>query len=182
MKEISEVTPSFCGITYDRIETDGIHWPCPSIDHPGTPCLHVDQFSCGLGIFHAIDYIPPAEIADDNYPMFLTTGRVLYHYHTGTMTMKTAGLNELAPDCFVEISGRDADSYKISDGDTLRIASRRGEIEAKARISEMAADGTVFIPFHYAQAAANILTNSALDPVAKIPEYKVCAVSISKAA
>jgi formate dehydrogenase major subunit/formate dehydrogenase alpha subunit len=180
MKEIAEVTPSYCGINYDRIEADGIHWPCPSIDHPGTPCLHVDQFTCGLGIFHAIDYIPPAEVADENYPMFLTTGRVLYHYHTGTMTMKTEGLNELAPDCFVEISDKDANAYAITEGDTLKIASRRGEIEAKARISDIAVDGTIFIPFHYAQAAANVLTNGALDPVAKIPEFKVCAVSLSK--
>jgi formate dehydrogenase alpha subunit len=180
MKEISEVTPSYCGISYGRIEDDGIHWPCPSSDHPGTPCLHVDKFSCGLGVFHAIDYLPPAEMVDEKYPMYLTTGRVLYQYHTGTMTMKSEGLNELAPRSFVEISGEDARSYNISDGDVIRIASRRGEIEAEARISDKAIAGTVFIPFHYAQGAANILTNAALDPVAKIPEYKVCAVSLSK--
>jgi predicted molibdopterin-dependent oxidoreductase YjgC len=180
MEEISEVTPSYCGISYGRIEDDGIHWPCPSSDHPGTPCLHVDKFSCGLGVFHAIDYLPPAEMVDDKYPMYLTTGRVLYQYHTGTMTMKSAGLNELAPRSFVEISGEDAKSYNISDGDLLKIASRRGEIEAEARVSDKAVTGTVFIPFHYAQGAANILTNAALDPVAKIPEYKVCAVSLSK--
>ena len=180
MKEIAEVTPSYCGISYDRIENDGIHWPCPNSDHPGTPCLHVDKFSCGLGNFHAIDYLPPAEVVDDTYPMYLTTGRVLYQYHTGTMTMKSEGLNELAPRSFVEISGEDAQSYNITDGDLLKIASRRGEIEAEARISDKAVSGTVFIPFHYAQGAANILTNAALDPVAKIPEYKVCAVSLSK--
>jgi predicted molibdopterin-dependent oxidoreductase YjgC len=180
MKEIAEVTPSYCGISYDRIENDGIHWPCPNSDHPGTPCLHVDKFSCGLGNFHAIDYLPPAEVVDDTYPMYLTTGRVLYQYHTGTMTMKSEGLNELAPRSFVEISGEDAHSYNIADGDLLKIASRRGEIEAEARISDKAVSGTVFIPFHYAQGAANILTNAALDPVAKIPEYKVCAVSLLK--
>ncbi len=180
MTEISEVTPSYCGISYGRIEDDGIHWPCPNSDHPGTPCLHVDKFSCGLGVFHAIDYLPPAEMVDDKYPMYLTTGRVLYQYHTGTMTMKSEGLNELAPRSFVEISGEDAQSYNISDGDLLKIASRRGEIEAEARISDKAVAGTVFIPFHYAKGAANMLTNAALDPVAKIPEYKVCAVSLSK--
>ena len=180
MTEISEVTPSYCGISYGRIEDDGIHWPCPNSDHPGTPCLHVDKFSCGLGVFHAIDYLPPAEMVDDKYPMYLTTGRVLYQYHTGTMTMKSEGLNELAPRSFVEISGEDAQSYSISDGDLLKIASRRGEIEAEARISDKAVTGTVFIPFHYAKGAANMLTNAALDPVAKIPEYKVCAVSLSK--
>jgi formate dehydrogenase alpha subunit len=182
MTEIAGVTPSYCGINYDRLQHEGIHWPCPTTDHPGTPCLHVDQFSCGLGVFHAIDYLPPAEVIDDEYPMYLTTGRVLYQYHTGTMTMRTQGLNELAPNSFVEISQQDASAYKVHDGSRLMIASRRGEIEVEARISEQAVAGTVFIPFHYAQAAANVLTNGALDPVAKIPEYKVCAVRLSKAA
>ncbi len=182
MKEISEVTPSYCGINYDRIEIEGIHWPCPTTEHPGTPCLHIDQFSCGLGVFHAIDYIPPAEVIDDEYPLYLTTGRVLYQYHTGTMTMKSKGLNELAPDSFVEISRQDANAYEIGEGDLLKISSRRGEIKVEARISEKAVTGTVFIPFHYAKAAANVLTNAALDPVAKIPEYKVCAIKLSKAA
>ena len=182
MKEIAEVTPSYCGISYDRLENDGIHWPCPSNDHPGTPCLHVDKFSCGLGVFHAIDYLPPDEVTDEDYPLYLTTGRVLYQYHTGTMTMKSQGLNDLEPECFVEISARDADIYGIGDGDLLKISSRRGDIEANARISEKAVNGTIFIPFHYAGAAVNLLTNAALDPVAKIPEYKVCAVKLSKAA
>ena len=180
MEEIADVTPSYCGINYGRLENDGIHWPCTGTDHPGTPCLHVDQFSCGLGVFHAIDYKPPAELPDETYPLYLTTGRVLYQYHTGTMTMKSEGLNELAPECFVEISGQDADAYKISDGDRVKITSRRGMIEAEAKLSNKAVNGTIFIPFHYAAAAANKLTNAALDPVAKIPEYKVCAVRIEK--
>jgi len=182
MAEIAEVTPSYAGIDYDRIENDGLHWPCPTKDHAGTPILHVGQFSSGKGTFHAIDYIAPAEVADDEYPLYLTTGRILYQYHTGSMTRKSQGLNELSPECFVEISDIDADTYKIGDGDILKISSRRGEIEAKAWISEQAVEGTVFIPFHYAEAAANVLTNSALDPVAKIPEYKVCAVKLSRAA
>ena len=182
MEEIAQVTPSYCGINYDRLKNKGIHWPCTGTDHPGTPCLHMDAFTCGLGVFHAIDYIPPAEVVDDEYPLYLTTGRILYHYHTGTMTMKTEGLNELAPNSFVEISKQDADAYKITDGDRLKISSRRGEIEAEAKISDQAVKGTVFIPFHYAEAAANILTNGALDPVAKIPELKVCAVKMAKAA
>ena len=180
MEEIARVTPSYCGINYNRIKTKGIHWPCTGTDHPGTPCLHMDQFTCGLGVFHAIDYLPPAEVPDDTYPLFLTTGRLLYHYHTGTMTMKTPGLNERAPACFVEISREDAAVYGVGEGDTLRIRSRRGEIEAKAKVSETAVKGTVFIPFHYAAAAANRLTHAALDPIAKIPELKVCAVAIEK--
>jgi formate dehydrogenase alpha subunit len=180
MEEIAQVTPSYCGINYDRLKTDGIHWPCTGTDHPGTPCLHIDQFSCGLGVFHAIEYLPPNELPDNEYPMYLTTGRVLAQYHTGTMTMKSEGLNELAPECFVEISALDAQAYDIEDGALMGVRSRRGEIEARARISNNAVKGTVFIPFHYANAAANELTNSALDPIAKIPEYKVCAVKISK--
>ncbi len=180
MEEIARVTPSYCGIEYDRLEQDGIHWPCPTTDHPGTPCLHMDMFTCGLGVFHAIEYIPPAEITNEEYPLFLTTGRVLYQYHTGSMTMKSPGLNELAPECFVEISADNADDYGVRDGDVLKISSKRGEIKAKAKLSDMAVKGSVFIPFHYAQAAANRLTNAALDPTAKIPEYKVCAVRIEK--
>ncbi|MFH1490418.1 MAG: molybdopterin-dependent oxidoreductase, partial [Pseudomonadota bacterium] len=180
MKEIAEVTPSYCGINYDRIQNEGIHWPCPGTDHPGTPCLHVDQFTCGLGVFHAIEYIPPDELPNNDYPLYLTTGRVLYQYHTGSMTMKTEGLNELAPECFLEISSGDADAYRIKHGDLIRVASKRGDIKARASISEKAFPGTVFLPFHYAEAAANRLTNSALDPTAKIPEYKVCAVRIEK--
>ena len=180
MEEIAQVTPSYCGINYNRIKVKGLHWPCTGTDHPGTPCLHMDQFTCGLGVFHAIDYRPPAEVPDDAYPLFLTTGRLLYHYHTGTMTMKTPGLNERAPACFVEISPEDAAGYGVGEGDMLRVRSRRGEIEAAAKVSETAVKGTVFIPFHYAAAAANRLTNAALDPIAKIPELKVCAVAIEK--
>jgi formate dehydrogenase alpha subunit len=182
MEEISKVTPSYGGITYDRIAYEGIHWPAPTAEHPGTPVLHREQFAKGKGTFHAIDYIPPAESADADYPMNLTTGRLLYHYHTGTMTMKSDGLNEIAPECFVEISPQDALKYEVKDGDAVDIASRRGTIRAIIKVSKMAVTGTVFIPFHYATAAANRLTNAALDPISGIPEYKVCAVKINKAA
>lgn len=180
--ELASVTPSYAGLSFARIEHEGLHWPCPKPDHPGTPILHTEAFPIGRGKLHAIDYIPPAEQIDDEYPLYLTTGRVLYQYHTGSMTRKTDGLNERAPESFVEISPADAEKYSLKDGDKVRIASRRGEIVAKMRVSEMAVDGTVFIPFHYAEAAANRLTNFALDPVSKIPEYKVCAVKLSGAA
>ncbi len=182
MAEIAKVTPSYGGITYDRIAYEGIHWPAPTAEHPGTPVLHREQFAKGKGTFHAIDYIPPAETADDEYPMHLTTGRLLYQYHTGTMTMKTDGLNEIAPECFVEISPQDARNYEVQDGDAVEIASRRGTIRAVIKVSKMAVTGTVFIPFHFAKAAANRLTNGALDPISGIPEYKVCAVKLNKAA
>jgi formate dehydrogenase alpha subunit len=180
MEEIADLTPSYRGINYRRLKAGGIHWPCPDIDHPGTPCLHIDRFTCGLGVFHAIDYVPPDETPDKDYPFYLTTGRVLYQYHTGTMTMKSVGLNNLAPRCFVEMAPEDADRYGIAEGEPVRVISRRGELTAQARISEKAVEGTVFLPFHFADAAANLLTNSALDPVAKIPEFKVCAVRIEK--
>ncbi len=180
--EISQVTPSYGGITYGRIEHLGLHWPCPAKDHPGTPILHSGTFPRGKGQLHPIDFIPPSEKTDVDYPLKLTTGRVLYQYHTGTMTRKTPGLNECAPECFVEISDADAEKYKLTDHDMVRIMSRRGEIEARLQISDKAVSGTVFIPFHYAEAAANVLTNADLDPISKIPEYKVCAVKITEAA
>jgi formate dehydrogenase alpha subunit len=182
MEEIRRVTPSYAGISYERIEREGLHWPCPNAEHPGTPILHREQFTIGKGVFHAIGYTPPAETVDTDYPFYLTTGRLLHQYHTGTMTMKTDGLNEIEPDCFVEIAAADAAEIGVPDGTQVRIASRRGSIKARLKVSPKAVPGTVFLPFHYAQAAANRLTHAALDPVCGIPEYKVCAVRLEKAA
>ena len=181
-QEIAAVTPSYAGLSYERIEEEGLHWPCPTADHPGTPVLHTQQFTRGKGLFHAIEWVPAEERIDDEFPLYLTTGRVLYQYHTGTMTMKTEGLNERAPHCFVEISRADAAKFDLQDGSQVTIASRRGHISAELKVSPKAVSGTVFIPFHYAQAAANKLTNAALDPISGIPEFKVCAVKIDKAA
>ena len=182
MEEIAKVTPSYAGLSYERIEYEGMHWPCPTPEHPGTPILHREQFTRGRGLFHAIDYIEPAEKIDAEYPLYLTTGRLLYQYHTGTMSMRTGGLNEIAPEAFVEISPQDARKLEVEEGSRVNIDSRRGTIQARIKISRKAVSGTVFIPFHYAQAAANRLTNAALDPISGIPEYKVCAVKVSKAA
>jgi formate dehydrogenase major subunit/formate dehydrogenase alpha subunit len=180
--EIARVTPSYAGITYERIEAEGLHWPCPTAEHPGTPILHTQQFTRGKGKFHAIEWLPPAEQVDEEYPLYLTTGRLLYQYHTGTMTMKSADLNERAPESYVELSRKDAEKYNLREDDHVTIASRRGEIRVRVKIQAKAVEGTVFIPFHFAQGAANKLTNAALDPVSGIPEYKVCAVKINKAA
>lgn len=177
-EEIRTVTPSYAGITYDRIDEEGIHWPCPDENHPGTPILHKESFTRGKGLFHPIDFIPPAEKTDADYPLVLTTGRLLYQYHTGSMTRKSEGLNEKAPECFVEISASDAEKENLKDGEMATIFSKRGKIKARVTISKKAVPGTVFIPFHFAEAAANRLTNAALDPVARIPEFKVCAVKI----
>jgi formate dehydrogenase alpha subunit len=182
MEEISKVTPSYAGISYERIEYEGLHWPCPTAEHPGTPILHGEQFTRGKGLFHAIDFIEPAEKTDAEYPLYLTTGRLLYQYHTGTMSMRTGGLKQIAPEAFVEISAQDAHKYEFEEGTLVNIASRRGTIQARIKISRKAVDGTIFIPFHFATAAANRLTNGALDPISGIPEFKVCAVKVSKAA
>lgn len=181
LEEVSKVTPSYAGINYERLDHGGIHWPCPSSDHPGTPILHTQAFPIGKGVFHAIEYIPPAEQTDNEYPFYLTTGRVIHQYHTGTMTMKSDGINERAPENFVEISSSDAEKFGFEDGGMSKIMSRRGDITARIKISATAVNGTVFMPFHFAKSAANKLTNAALDPVSKIPEYKVCAVKLSKA-
>jgi len=134
----------------------------------------------GKGLFHAIEWIPPAEPTDKEYPFLLTTGRVLYHYHTGGMTRRSVGLNERYPECLVEINEGDAAPLGIKSGEMVRVISRRGRIEAKASVSDMTGQGTIFIPFHFAEAAANRLTIAALDPVSKIPELKVCAVRLEK--
>ena len=182
-EEIRQVTPAYAGITYERLEREGgLQWPCPHPDHPGTRYLHKGRFTRGKGQFFAIDYQEPAELPDEDYPLILTTGRVLYQYHTGTMTMKSPDLNERAPESFVEITSSDAQRFDLKEGDMATIASRRGSVTAKVKISPMAVVGTVFMPFHFAQGAANMLTNAALDPVSGIPEFKVCAVRISKAA
>ena len=181
MKEIASVTPSYGGISYDRIEKEGLHWPCPDEEHPGTPILHVGHFPKGRGQFHEIDFIAPDELPDDDYPFAFTTGRVIYHYHTGTMTMKTDGLNQKAPGNFIEIAAEDALNLNLSNGENVKVSSRRGEVKASVVISPKMDKGTLFMPFHFPENAANNLTNAALDPVSKIPELKVCAVKVEKA-
>ena len=180
-EEIRKVTPSYAGISYERIEKEGIQWPCPTPEHQGTRFLHKDKFSRGLGLFHAIEYIPPAELPDKEYPFILSTGRVLYHYHTGTMTRRTQGPSERYPESLVEIHPADAAKFKISEGQMVKVKSRRGTLEAKAHITGKSPQGTIFMNFHFAEAAVNQLTNAALDPIGKIPEYKVCAVKLEAA-
>jgi formate dehydrogenase alpha subunit len=178
MAEIAMLTPSYGGITYERLEQCGLQWPCPTKDHPGTPILHVGKFVCGLGKFTPLQYRPPAELPDNEYPLMLTTGRSLYHYHTGTMTRKVTGLNTIQPEGVIAMNPVDASSLKIKDGDKVKVTSRRGEIVAKAKVTEQSPPKTIYMDFHFAESAANILTNSALDLVAKIPEFKVCAVKV----
>jgi formate dehydrogenase alpha subunit len=181
MEEIRNLTPSYGGINYQRLENGGIQWPCPLDDHPGTPILHTDIFVRGKGRFMPLKYIPPGESPDEEYPLILTTGRSLYHFHTGTMTRKVAGLNIIEPEGVVEMSPRDASQLGIVQGDRVRVSSRRGGVITKAKITETMPPGLVFMAFHFAESAANILTNPKLDPVSKIPELKVSAVKVEKA-
>jgi formate dehydrogenase major subunit len=180
-EEISKDTPSYAGISYGRIEKEGIQWPCPTEEHNGTKFLHKDKFTRGLGLFHAVEYIPPAEVTDKEYPFILSTGRVLYHYHTGTMTRRSHGPSELCPESLVELNPADATKFGISDAQMIKVTSRRGSVTAKTRITEKSPQGTIFMNFHFAEAAVNLLTNPVLDPIGKIPEYKVCAVKLEAA-
>jgi formate dehydrogenase alpha subunit len=180
-EEVATVTPSYAGITYKRIEKEGIQWPCPTHDHKGTKFLHKDRFSRGLGLFSAIEYIAPNELPDKEYPLILSTGRVLYHYHTGTMTTRAVGPSERCPESLVEINPIDAGKLNIADGQMVKVTSRRGSVEAKAQLTEKSTVGTIFMNFHFADAPVNLLTNPALDPTGKIPELKVCAVKLEAA-
>jgi formate dehydrogenase major subunit len=180
MEEIAEVTPQYSGISFDRLERETLQWPCPSIDHPGTSYLHRDSFARGKGLFKASEYQASAELPDDDYPFLLTTGRILYHYHTNTMTGREVGLMNLHPRSFIEMSPVTAERLTIGDGDRVIVTSRRGELISTARITSKIEGNVVFMPFHFADGAANLLTSGALDPLAKIPELKVCAVKITR--
>jgi formate dehydrogenase alpha subunit len=183
MDEMAALTPIYGGVSYSRLERDGfVQWPVPTADHPGTPYLHKDRFSRGLGHFSAIEFKEPAEAPDDEYPLLLTTGRIMFHFHTGSMTRRSEKLDQEVSEGYVEISPEDAKRLGLGKSEPVRVISRRGEIEIKAWITRRVPPGIVFIPFHFAEAAANVLTNPALDPVAKIPEYKVAAVRVEKVA
>lgn len=180
MEEISRLTPAYRGITYDRLAGSGIFWPCPDAQHPGTRILHREQFTRGKGLFHAVEYQPPAELPDAEYPLFLTTGRIFAQFHTGTMTRISPSLQKEINECFVEVSPADAHALKLRSGEMVYVQSRRGAVKTKVLVSERIGPGFVFMPFHFFESRANILTNPVFDPVAKIPEYKVCAVRLAK--
>jgi formate dehydrogenase major subunit/formate dehydrogenase alpha subunit len=182
MAEINAVTPIYAGVTYERLNAgEQLQWPVRDVNHPGTPILHVGKFSRGLGRFVPGEHMPPAELPDEEYPLILTTGRVIYHWHGAEMTRRARGLNAVYPEALIEISPKDARQAGIADGQMIRLASRRGEIAAKAQVTERVGAGLVFATFHFPDSAANFLTNPALDPQAKIPEFKVCAVKLEKA-
>jgi len=180
MDEIASLTPSYGGISYGRLEDSGLQWPCPTPEHPGTPILHTQQFTRGKGKFIPLEYKPPMELPDNEYPLILTTKRSLYHFHTGTMTRKVKGLNILLGEELMEINPSDASAFDIADGEMVKVISRRGEVVAKSKVTEASPIGVVSMDFHFAESPVNMLTNPALDPVAKIPEFKVCAVRVER--
>ncbi|HEY3364434.1 MAG TPA: formate dehydrogenase subunit alpha [Symbiobacteriaceae bacterium] len=181
-REVAGLVPSFKGITWARLEAGpGIQWPCPDDQHPGTRFLHAGTFPRGRGKLHPVVYEPPTENPDDDYPFVLTTGRVLFHWHSGVLSRRAAGLNAIAPEALVEIHPYDAVELGIADAGMVTVTSRRGKVTAKAQVTTRPLPGSIFMTFHYAEAAANLLTIDSLDPLAKIPEFKVCAVKLEPA-
>ncbi len=181
-EEIRSCVPQYKGITYERLKNTvgGIHWPCPSEDHPGTPTMFLQKFNTpdGLGHFQAVEYKPPAEVPDEEYPYFLTTGRSIFHYHTGAMTLRTPKLVDEVPQGFVEVNPEDAIKIGVKNKDVVTLKTRRGSIEAEAKVTDEVPPGLLFVPFHFPNSCANVLTISALDPSAKCAETKVCAVKM----
>ena len=185
MDEIASVTPSFGGISHARLDSEevggrGLQWPCPTADHPGTPIMHVGKFARGLGYFRPAEYTPSMELPDDEYPLTLITGRILYHYNACAMTDKTDGINEIAGESIIEINTEDANALGIENGEMVSVSSRRGEVKARADVSEKTRPGDVWMSFHFLEGGANWLTSDALDSISSTPEYKVCAVRVAK--
>ena len=179
--EMASLTKSYEGMTYERMGIDGLQWPCPTPDHPGTPYLHKDIFTRGKGKFHAIEYKDPAELTCDEYPMLMTTGRMFAHFHTGTMTRVSTSLDNEQKTGYVEIHPEDAQRLNINPDDMVLLTSRRGKIEVPARITDSVPVNTIFLPIHFGENPTNMLTSStAFDPIAKIPEFKVGAVKVEK--
>lgn len=182
MEEIASLTPSYQGISYKRLENGGLQWPCTSPQHPGTPILYTEGFATknGKARFRPLEYKPPAEVPDEEYPLIFTTDRSLFHFHTSTMTRKVEGLNILNGQELLNIHPEDAAYRGINDGDIVRVISRRGKVKVKAKLTDLCPPGLVSMTFHFVETPTNVLTNSALDPLAKIPETKVCAVEVKK--
>jgi formate dehydrogenase alpha subunit len=181
MTEINSLTPSYAGVTHARLDRgERLQWPVKDVYHSGTPILHKNQFTRGKGKFFPIDHTPPAELPDDEYPILLSTGRVLYHWHGGQMTRRAEGLLGVYDQALVEVNPEDASGWKINNGSLVRVTSRRGSVEAEAWVTDRVPPGMVFANFHFPETSANILTHASLDPVAKIPEYKISAVRVEK--
>jgi len=182
--EIARIVPQYAGMDYSRLERpEGVQWPCPSPDHPGTPILHTARFNTpdGKGIFTPVPYIPPREVPDAEYPFFLDNGRRIWHWHWGSMTHRSSTLERECPSAWLEIHPDDAAKTGLKPGDIARVSSRRGSVDVPVRISHDIRPGVVFLPIHFLDAPVNILTNEALDPICSTPEYKAFAVKLERA-
>jgi len=172
---------SYAGITFERLNEAGLQWPCPTLEHPGTRYLHKDgNFSRGKGLFTKTDWVPPAELPDAEYPLILSTGRRLWHYHSGTQTRNSVGLENLFPEELLEMNPADAAPLGIKSGDMVKASSRRGEVTLRAWVNERSSPGLCWMAFHFAEACANVLTIDAFDPVTETAEYKVCAIKVER--
>ena len=181
-REMGQAWPALAGMSYARLEDGGLQWPCPTPEHPGTQFLFKGGFPRGNGKFTIVQYKPSSEVTDAEYPFILTTGRQLFHYHSGSMTRRVKQIDKVSPECYIELNPEDARRLSIEGGSRVKVTSRRGAITVKAVVSKRPAKGVVFVPFHFKEAAANVLTSStSLDPVAKIPSFKVSAVRIERA-
>jgi predicted molibdopterin-dependent oxidoreductase YjgC len=179
-REIAALTPSMAGISHERLAYGGLQWPCPTAEHPGTPILHKEKFTRGLGRFTPLTFREPMEAIDDEYPFTLNTGRILQHWHGGTMSRRSAGLDWVVPEGEIQINAEDGALLGVASGDMIRVTSRRGEVTGKASLTDKLPRGMVFMNFHFAEVPTNALTSDAVDPVAKIPEYKVAAVKVER--
>lgn len=177
-EEVCSIMPQYAGITYERLEKAGLQWPVPTLDHPGTPVLHIEKFSRGRGLFIPEDYIPPVEVADQDYPLQFTTGRDLARYNFSSMTGKTRELDLISPECFAEIHPEDAKQYGIEENDSVRLTSRRGSVVLRAKVTDRTQQGTVFATYNHVEALVNLLTLDALDRLSRTPEYKLCAIKV----
>jgi formate dehydrogenase alpha subunit len=180
LEEMGRLVPEYAGVKYSRLEPEGLQTPVWDDTHPGTPFLFAETFPRGAGKFHPLEYTPSAELPDEDYPLILTTGRVLEHWHGGTLT-RHSWMDDLYPEALIEINPADAQRLKITDTQAVRVTSRRGSVVIRCKVTQKTTQGVVFIPFFFSQAAANILTNDVVDPLAKIPEYKICAVRVVSA-
>ncbi len=177
-EEIRTLLPQYRGITYDRLEKVGLQWPVPTEDHPGTPVLHTEKFTRGRGLFIPEDYIPPVELADDEYPMQFTTGRDLARYNFSSMTGKTSQINNISPECFAEIHPEDAERFGIEEKNKVKLTSRRGSVVLRVKITDRTQPGTVFTTYNHIESLVNLLTLDALDRLSRTPEYKLCAIKV----
>jgi formate dehydrogenase major subunit len=180
-EDMRKTATSYAGITFERLEHGGLQWPCPTLEHPGTRFLHKDgNFTRGKGLFSKTEWVPPAETVDAKYPFVLSTGRRLWHYHTGTQTRNSVGLENLFPEELLELHPDDAARLGVKSGDLVKATSRRGSITLRAWVTERSAPGLCWMAFHFSEACANVLTIDAFDPVTETAEYKVCAIDVEK--